>query len=102
MPTLYITEFAGIQSDPAHMSMGCAATPSLADQAIAVTSTSVQSATLQAGTRLIRVVSDATCFKKIGSNPTATQTTVRLVADSPEYFAVPANSGYKIAVIAAL
>lgn len=102
MAKLYITEFSGTQSDTAHMSMGCAATPSLADQVVTYTSTSVQSATLNAATRLVRVVSDTTCFKKIGTNPTATQTTVRLVADSAEYFSVPANSGYKIAVIAAL
>lgn len=101
MPTLYITEFAGIQSDPNFMSMNCAATPSLADQAITISGTSAQSATLNSATRLIRVVSDTTCFKKIGTNPTATQTTVRVVADSVEYFAVPPNSGYKIAVVAA-
>jgi hypothetical protein len=100
MPTLYITEFAGIQSSPYEGTMNCAATPSLADQAIAFTGTSAQSATLNAATRLIRVVSDANCFKKIGTNPTATQTTVRLVADSVEYFSVPPNSGFKVAVVA--
>ena len=102
MANLYITEFSGIQSSQFEGSMNCAATPSLADQVVTFTSTSVQSATLNAGTRLIRVISDTTCFKKIGTSPTATQTTVRLVADSPEYFSVPANSGFKIAVIAAL
>lgn len=101
MPTLYITEFAGIQSDPFAASMNCAATPSLADQTVTFSGTSVQSATLNAATRVIRVVSDATCFKKIGTNPTATQTTVRLVADSAEYFSVPPNSGFKVAVVAA-
>ena len=100
MPTLYITEFAGINTQFGS-TMNCAVTPSLVDQAIAFTATSTQSATLNPSTCLIRVVSDTNCFKKIGTNPTATQTTVRVVADSVEYFAVPPNSGYKIAVVTA-
>ena len=99
MPTLYITEFSGIQPDPYSGSVVAAAVPSVADQTVAIGASSTQSAVLNAATRLIRVVSDVNCFTKIGVNPTASAETLRLVADSPEYFAVPAKSDYKIAVI---
>jgi len=102
MPTLYITEYTGIQADPSAMSMNCAVVPSITQQAIVYSSSSVQSATLNAATRLVRLVSDATCFKATGVNPTATQTATRMTAESAEYFAVAAGSNLKIAVIAAL
>ena len=69
----------------------------IAEQTVAIGGTSTQSSAFNAKTKLIRVHTDAICSIKIGSNPTATATTMRMVAGQTEYFEV--NSAYKIAVI---
>lgn len=49
---------------------------------------SAQSSALNAATRLIRLVSSEACYVEIGSNPTATSSSMYLPANSPEYFVV--------------
>lgn len=66
-------------------------------QTISFTGTSGQSSAFQAGTTLIRVVSDVACFIAFGSNPTASSSTLFLPAGIVEYFGV--LPGTKVAAI---
>lgn len=98
MPTLYITEYGGLQATPSSPAMNAPVAPSLADQAIAIGASSAQSAAMSAQTRLVRLFADAKCFVKFGTDPTVT-TNLPLEAGVAEYFQVPAGAGTKVAVI---
>ena len=95
MAVCYIAEFA----DLAHLD-GCpvAQMPPLAEQTVAI-GAEADSAAFNASTRYIRVQNDAICSIAIGLTPTATTSSLRLPADSTEYFGVPRGAGYKISVI---
>jgi hypothetical protein len=93
MATLYVTEYQGYEK----ADMPVAVAPGLAGQVVAITGTSVQSATFNALTGLIRVHPDSICSIAISGNPTATTTTKRMAASTTEYFGV--QPGHKIAVI---
>lgn len=103
MPTLYITEYvrqgAGRRGD----TILAGEDPPLAQQTVAITGASTQSANLNAKTRFVRVHTDAICSIASGANPTATTVKRRLGANHTEYFAVnptQVDEGFRIAVIA--
>lgn len=101
MASLYITEFVALPKDgpyDASQPMPVGATPAVAEQKVAFT-TSTQSAAFNAATRYVRIISDATCHLAFGANPTATTSNMRVVADSAEYFGVVA--GQKVAAVTA-
>lgn len=95
MATVYITEFAAIAN---LTGAPIAMMPPVAEQTVAI-GAEADSTAFNARTRYIRVQNDAICSIAIGATPTASTTTLRLPADSVEYFAVPTNSGYKLSVI---
>jgi len=99
MSTLYITEFTGTGSDAIPISIPVARLPALVEQKVVIGAGSVQSAALNANTTFVRVSSDSVCSIATGSNPTATAASMRLAADSPEYFGVIPGTALKIAVI---
>lgn len=102
MATLHITEFDRQGQDIDSNKTPVAAWPPVAQQAITVSSTSAQSAVLNAQTTLIRLHTDTTCWIEVGANPTATAAKMRMVADSTEYFSVrPGSIATKIAAITA-
>lgn len=102
MAVLYITEYVSTGTNnarlvPVGLEIG-------ADQTLAISGTSGQSVALKNSTQLVRLHTDAICSVLFGANPTAviasgTAGSKRLAANQTEYFAVPVNSGYKIAVI---
>lgn len=92
--TAYITEF---QRNPT-VTYQAAITPALANQAIAISASSSQSAAFTSATTMIRVHCDADCWLSIGgTNPTATTSMLPLAAGETEYFLV--TPGDKLAVI---
>jgi hypothetical protein len=99
MATVYITEFARQGRDAAGYRMVVAEEPAVANQTVAISVSSVQSAAFNASTAFVRVSTDAICSIEFGTNPTATATTRRLPANTTEYFSVPVGASYKIAVI---
>ena len=100
MAVLYITEHASQVRDLAgYLVQGTPAYPSLAEQTVAIAAGSAQSAVLNASTTIVELTSDAVCSVAVGANPTATATNRRLPANTPVQIGVPANSGFKIAVI---
>lgn len=56
-------------------------------QAVTYT-TSTQSAAFGSSTNLIRVIADADVYLEFGANPTATAVSIRVPANSVEYFSV--------------
>lgn len=98
MATLYITELEEQGRDGNNQLAPAPQLPPVAQQTVAVGAGSIQSAALNARTRMVRLVSDVACSIDVGANPTATATSLRLSANVPEYFAVKA--GLKIAAIA--
>ena len=105
MAVLYITEFVSQGVDLNGRQLPVAAFPNTASQNVAVSASSASSATFQNNTQLVRLQSDTTCSVVIASpaagstSLTATTTQMRMAAGVTEYFNVPGNSGYKIAVI---
>lgn len=93
--TLFISEFIG--APPNSVYYQAVTAPSLVDQTVSITGSSVSSSAFSASTGIIRIISDTTCHIKFGSAPTATATTLRIVAGVPEYFIVA--PGTKVAVI---
>lgn len=93
---LYIAEFAEMQVYNGNL-VPMAYAPPLAEQTVAIGGTSTQSAVFNAKTKSIRVHTDAICSIAVGTSPTATATTMRMVAGQTEYFAV--TPGHRLAVI---
>ena len=95
MAVCYISEFSAV----ANVS-GCpvAMMPPIAEQTVAI-GAEADSNAFNAATRYIRVHVDAICSIAIGTAPTASTSTLRMSAESTEYFAVPLNGGYKLSVI---
>lgn len=92
MANLWITEFDALPQAP------LCKIPTVASQVVAFAA-STQSVAINAGANFVRVVADANCHIEAGANPTATTDSLRLTADSVEYFAV--TPGHKIAAITA-
>lgn len=75
-----------------------------ADQRVTVQSamtasgSSAQSAALNAATSLVCVQSDEQIYVLVASNPTVTADNYRIAAGGEQWFSVPANSGWKVAI----
>ncbi len=99
MATLYIQELSAIGGGGNHPVSG-AQQPPITEQIVNISGSSTQSATLHVNTTMLRINTDSTCSILFGANPTATTSNARLAANQTEYFTVPPNSGFVVAVIA--
>jgi len=99
MAVLYLAELNAIGGGGNHPISG-AQWPPVVEQTVAIGGGSAQSAVFNKNTTLLRINVDVACSISIGLNPTATLTTARLAGNQTEYFSIPPNSNYKIAVIA--
>ncbi len=101
MATLYIAEFERVAPslDARTLPQLVDETSLLAEQTVTV-STEQDSSTLNAGTRIIRLVSDTACHYKLAASPTATTSLQYLPANVIEYKWVGPGSGLKVSVIA--
>lgn len=90
MASLYITEFLlGSKQLPFPQ------LPPVAEQKVTIGGTSAQSAVLTG--EVVQLEADAACSVKVGADPTAAATNMRIPANVPLYFCV--SPGDKIAVI---
>ncbi len=97
MAVVYVSEFNAI-GGTANFNVVSAFQPSINDQTIVVSGSSVQIATaFNKNTNFVRLNTDAICSIKFGSNPTATVANARMSANSTEYFVVV--PGQMVAVI---
>jgi hypothetical protein len=94
--TLYVTEFTG--SPPTFVAYQAARVPVVAEQTVAISGASTQSAAFNASTGLVRLHCDSVCNVLIGASPTVTTSSMRMAAGQTEYFVV--TPGQKVAVIA--
>lgn len=107
MALLYIAEFDTLATPSEGGNAQIARLTPIAEQTIAISGTSTQSAAFNKATRFIRVETDSICAIAGGANPTAvTESTtnatatgggIRLAANDKEYFGV--TPGQKLAVI---
>ena len=98
---LHITEYESVGFDIYNRSIPAPLEPPITDQAMSITGSSTQSSTLNTLTRICRLHTTANCYIQVGTNPTASSSTRRMVADSTEYIAIPPNVSLKIAVMTA-
>lgn len=96
---LHITEYADMGYGHFRQIISAPLEPPLADQTVSIGAGSLQSNTLNASTRICRLHTTANCHIQVGTSPTASSSTRRMVADSTEFICVPENSALKIAVI---
>ena len=71
--------------------------PPIAQQTVANTGATTQSAALNGGTQFVRIATDTVCSIEIGANPVATTASRRMAANSE--ITVGARAGMKIAAI---
>lgn len=105
MAILYITEYAELDIGPAGRVGQMPKEPPLAEQVVAITAASVQSAAFNAKTRFVRIHADAAAEVLFGTNPTAVVNTAgRMGAGQTEYRSVidgvKSGTAFKVAVIA--
>lgn len=100
MAVLFVTEFSHVHTDHGGAPVGDVASIQASQTAaIGGSSTPVANA-FQPNTRFVRLNTDAVCSVAFGAGtPTATATSMRLAANQTEYFKVPENQGWKVAVI---
>lgn len=97
MATAYITEYNSIGVQNGN-SVPVAQEPAVADQTVTFT-TATQSSAFNAATRYIRLIADAECHLKFGSNPTATTSMQQVQADTEIWRMV--TPGDKVSIVAA-
>lgn len=74
--------------------------PSTTGTKITTSGTSQQTSAITSGDKpfvIVRLLTTADCYVERGTNPTATSSSMRLVANSPEYFKL--NNNDKLAVL---
>ena len=98
MAILDITEYSELAVTGAGHRVPAGQEPCLLNQQVAIGAGSVQSAALGDTTRFIRIHADVACRIALGSNPTASSTSMRIGAGGTEYLGV--LPGLKLAVIA--
>lgn len=94
MATLLIQEYARLAPDVNSHRIQAGEEPAETSQSVTYT-TSTQSAAFGASTKLIRVIADADVHLAFGTSPTATAASMRVTADTAEYFGVV--PGHKVA-----
>jgi len=98
MATLYVAEFVSVGGTSNFGVQGAQVAP-VAEQTVSIGGSSTPSNAFNASTTFVRIHTDAICSIAFGTSPTATTSKMRLAAGQTEYFSVPANAGYKVAVI---
>jgi hypothetical protein len=97
MPILDITEYQELAATGRGHLVMSGQEPALLNQQVVVGGTSSQSAAFSDTTRFVRIHADVSCRVAIGTNPTASASSMRIVAGGTEYLGV--RPGLKLAVI---
>ena len=100
MSYLYVEEFSILPVLDSGESAQMPRQPSLTTQKVDFSGGVAASSAFNRETTYIGINTDATCSYQIGTNPTATVSTMRLPANGTMFFAVPKGQSHKISVIA--
>lgn len=95
MAFLYIQEYEDLAQDRAGNHIPAGNEPAVASQRVTFT-VAAQSAAFDGRTRFVRLIADADAFVAFGDNPTATASSMKINADTAEYFGV--RPGIKLSV----
>lgn len=96
---LFLTEYRDLGRDTNSRDIAAGMEPSVAEQSIAVSGASTQSAAFNAQTSFVMVhAQEATCLKW-GTNPTAVNTNQRMAAGETRYYGIPPGKSFKVACI---
>jgi hypothetical protein len=98
MAVAYIAEFEDVGSSFLGQGVAAPMCPPLREQTVAIGAVA-SSAAFQPKTKLIRVEVDAICSIAVGLEAVATTSTMRMAANTSEYFSVPPGRGFRISVI---
>ncbi len=98
MPLLDITEYGELAAAGRGNLIMAGQEPSIRNQQVEIAVASAQSGALSDVTRFVRIHAEAACRVSVGADPTASLTSMRMVAGGTEYLGV--TPGLKIAVIA--
>lgn len=98
MPTMDVTEYTDLATTRDGNKVMAGQEPSAINQQISISASSTQSAAFGDVTHFIRIHCDSPCRVAVGSNPTASATSMRIGAGGTEYLGV--RPGMKIAAIA--
>lgn len=98
MAILDITEYSELATTGTGHRVPSGQEPSLTNQQVSIGGASAQSAAFRDTTRFVRLHADVACRIAIGTNPTASSTSMRIGAGGTEYLGV--TPGLKLAVIA--
>lgn len=98
MAAIFITEYAEAVNIAGKL-VPAGVEPAVAEQTVAITAGSLQSAAFNDKTTFVRVNVDGICHLKFGTNPTAVTTEKRIADESTEFFGVSPGQAIKVAVI---
>lgn len=98
MAFLYVTEYPTMATN-ANGVIQTAKEPETLTQKLAIGAGSVASSNFQAGTKIVRLHTDAVCSVLFGVNPTATAANRRLAANQTEFVDVTGLPNFAVAVI---
>lgn len=102
MATVYISEFKNVGSFGLNGSdlVQVAGQPANASQTVSIAASSTLSSAFAQGTQMVRVHTDSTCSVRFVTGAGSASTAdARMATNQTEYFTVPLNQSYKLAVI---
>ena len=97
MAVLYVSEF----DDHGDSETDVLRAAALANQTVTIAASANSSSTFNAGTGLVLVHTDTTCFVLFGTAPVATVTSSRMATNGERVYAVPKGRSFKVSVISA-
>jgi hypothetical protein len=96
---LYITEYQSLARANNGPFVSAGQEPNVAEQQVAISGSSTQSAAFNAKTGFVMIHTDAICALAFGDNPTAANNRHRMAAGEVRFYGV--SPGQKVAVITA-
>ena len=96
---LFLTEYRDSAKDTGSNFIAAGMEPSVAEQALTLTSSSQQAAVLNSQTSFVMVHAQEAACLAWGTNPTAVTTKQRMAAGETRYYGVPVNKSFKLAAI---
>jgi hypothetical protein len=96
---LFLTEYRDSAKDTGSNFIAAGMEPSIAEQAMTLTSSSTQSAVFNAQTSFVMVHAQEAACLAWGTNPTATTAKQRMAAGETRFVGIPPNKSYRVAGI---
>jgi len=96
---LFLTEYRDSAKDTGSNFIAAGMEPSVAEQALTLTSSTQQTAVFNAQTSFVMVHAQEAACLAWGTNPSAVTTKQRMAAGETRYYGIPVNKSFKLAAI---